>query len=66
MRAENHVSVLRLFAKRHGDLGQARTRTACRLHAIVAELVAGGIDQELVTSQVRALLDGLEPPPPPR
>ncbi len=60
VRAEDHVSVLRLLAKRHGDLGRARNRTACRLHAIVAELVAGGIDKELVTSQVRALIDGLE------
>ena len=50
VRAEDHVSVLRLLAKRHGDLGRARNRTACRLHAIVAELVAGGIDKELVTT----------------
>ena len=60
VRPEDHVSVLRLLAKRHRDLGRARNRTACRLHAIVAELVAGGIDKELVTSQVTALLDGLE------
>jgi transposase len=60
VRAEDHISVLRLLAKRHGDLGRARNRTACRLHAIVAELVAGGIDKELVTTQVRALIDGLE------
>ena len=60
VRAEDHVSVLRLLAKRHRDLGRARNRTACRLHAIIAELVAGGIDKELVTTQVRALIDGLE------
>ena len=60
VRAEDHVSVLRLLSKRHRDLGRARNRTACRLHAIVAELVAGGIDKELVTTQVRALIDGLE------
>ncbi len=53
------MSVLRLLAKRHGDLGRARNRTAYRLHAIVAELAAGGIDKELVTSQVRALIDDL-------
>jgi len=60
VRAEDEISVLRLLAKRHGDLGRARNRTACRLHAIVAELVAGGIDKELVATQVRALIDGLE------
>jgi transposase len=52
VRAEDHLSVLRLLAKRHRDLGRARNRVACRLHAIVAELVAGGIDKELVTAQV--------------
>ena len=60
VRAEDHISVLRLLAKRHRDLGRARNRVACRLHAIIAELVAGGIDKELVTAQVTALLEGLE------
>ena len=60
VRAEDHTIVLRLLAKRHRDLGRARNRTACRLHAVMAELVAGGIDKELVTSQVRALLEGLD------
>ena len=66
VRAEDHISVLRLLAKRHRDLGRARNRVACRLHAIVAELVAGGIDKELVTSQVTALIEASRPPPPPR
>ena len=60
VRAEDHVSVLRLLAKRHRDLGRARNRTACRLHATIAELVAEAIHKELVTAQVTALLDGFE------
>jgi transposase len=35
--------VLRLLAKRNTDLGRARNKTACRLHALLAELVPGGI-----------------------
>jgi hypothetical protein len=39
----DHASVLRLLAKRNKELGSARTRTACRLHALLVELVPGGI-----------------------
>ncbi len=39
----DHSGVLRLYAKRNSDLGRARNRTRCRLHALLAELVAGGI-----------------------
>ena len=61
VRVEDHASVLRLMAGRHTQLGWAYNKTACRLHALVAELVPGGIGQEVVVSQARALLDGLEP-----
>jgi transposase len=43
----DHSGVLRLSAKRNSDLGRARNWTACRLHALLAELVAGGIPQEI-------------------
>ena len=35
---DDHAGVLRLLAKRNQDLGRARNRTACRLHALLAEL----------------------------
>ncbi len=35
---DDHAGVLRLYAKRNQDLGRARNRTACRLHALLAEL----------------------------
>jgi transposase len=38
----DHASVLRLLAKRNKELGSARTRTVCRLHALLVELVPGG------------------------
>ena len=34
----DHGEVLRLLAKRNGDLGSHRTRVVCRLHALLAEL----------------------------
>jgi transposase len=31
--ADDHAAVLKVWAKRHRDLGRARTQVACRLHA---------------------------------
>jgi transposase len=43
----DHANVLRLLAKRHRELASARTRTVCRLHALLVELVPGGITKEI-------------------
>ena len=61
VRVEDHATVLRLLAGRHTQLGWAYNKTACRLHALVAELVPGGIGKELVVSQARLLLGEHQP-----
>jgi transposase len=61
VRAEDHVTVLRLLAKRHLDLGRGRNKVCCRLHAHVNELVAGGISKEIVVAQASELLAGIYP-----
>ncbi len=38
-----------------------RTKQCCRLHALVAELVPGGISKEVVATQARSLLEGIHP-----
>ena len=53
-------TVCRLLAKRHTDVARWRTKLCCRLHALVGELVPGGIDKELVVSQARSLLEGIQ------
>ena len=35
--------MLKIWAKRHRDLARARNQVACRLHAVLCELVPGGI-----------------------
>src|SRR5262249_8966967 len=60
----DHAVVLRLLAKRHRDLGRARNRSACRLHALLIELVAGGISKEITVNAAQALLDRVEPADP--
>jgi transposase len=49
------------LAKHHNDLGRWRNKLCCRLHALVAELLPGGIDKEVVVSQARSLLAEIEP-----
>ena len=56
----DHTTVCRLLAKHHNDLARWRDKLGCRLHALVGELVPGGINKEVVVNQARSLLDGLE------
>jgi transposase len=56
----DHVTILRLLAKRHHDLGSHRTQVVCRLHAALADLRAGGIAKELNASDVDRLVASLE------
>ena len=61
VRPADHVTVCRLLAKRHTDVARWRTKLWCRLHALVGELVPGGISKEVVAIQARSLLAGIEP-----
>jgi len=57
----DHVTVCRLLVKHHNDLARWRNKLCCRLHALVGELVPGGIDKEVVVNQARSLLESIEP-----
>jgi transposase len=59
VRRADHVTVCRLLAKHHTDVARWRTKQCCRLHALVNELVPGGINKEMVVNQARSLLDGV-------
>ena len=43
--AEDHAAVLKVWSKRHRDLARRRNQVACRLHAVLCELVPGGHPQ---------------------
>ena len=60
----DHAVVLRLLAKRHRDLGRARNRSACRLHALLIELVPGGISKEITANAAQQLLERITPADP--
>jgi transposase len=59
VRPADHVTVCRLLAKHHTDVARWRTKLCCRLHALVGELVPGGIDKEVVVTQARSRLDDI-------
>jgi transposase len=61
---DDYSGVLRLYAKRNTDLGRARNRTACRLHALLAELVPGGIPKEINAKSAARLLATVDPVSP--
>jgi transposase len=59
--AEDHAMVCRLLADRHQDLTGLRTQAVCRLHALLAALVAGGVQKRLSASDAAAVLRRIAP-----
>ena len=59
--ADDHVAILRMLADRHHDLTRLRTQAVCRLHAMLASLVPGGISGSLRTSKAATMLASVRP-----
>jgi transposase len=53
--------VLKIWAKRHHDLSRGRNQVACRLHAVLCELVPGGLDKEISAAAADQILAGAGP-----
>ena len=62
--AEDHPAVLKVWSKRHRDLARLRNQVACRLHAVLCDLVPGGISKEISAAQAARIL-GRSPRPAP-
>ena len=57
--AEDHSAVMKLWSKRHRDLSRQRNRVACRLHAVLCDLVPGGVHDEISAGKAGLLLAGV-------
>jgi len=55
--AEGHTVVLKIWARRHRDLARARNQVACRLHAVLCELVPGGVRKQITAGQAASVLE---------
>jgi transposase len=61
VRADDHAAVLKVWAKRHRDLGRARTQVVCRLHSVLCELAPGGVSKRISAAQAARVLDQVTP-----
>jgi transposase len=57
---ESHAAVMKIWARRHRDLSRTRNRIACRLHAVLCELVPGGFAKEISAVQAARVLENIE------
>ena len=61
-RTDDHAAVLKVWSKRRRDLAASRTQVVCRLHAVICELVPGGVPKKIIAAHAARLLDSVTPP----
>ena len=61
MTAEDYPAVLKVWSKRHRDLARLRNQVACRLHAVLCDLVPGGHPKEISAAQAARILEQATP-----
>jgi hypothetical protein len=59
--AEDHPAVLKVWSKRHRDLARLRNQVACRLHAVLCDLVPGGTSKQISAAQAARILGQITP-----
>src|SRR6266567_925231 len=59
--ADDHAAVLRVWSRRHRDLGRAKNQAAGRLRAVLCELVPGGVPEEITAAQATRILRSAQP-----
>jgi transposase len=59
--ADDYPAVLKVWSKRHRDLARTRNRVACRLHAVLCDLVPGGHPKEISAAHAARTLAQASP-----
>ena len=59
--ADGHAVVLKVRAKRHRDLSRTRNQVVCRLHAVLCELIPGGVPDEITAGHAARILEQVAP-----
>lgn len=63
--SEDDTAVMKMWARRHRDLGSAWTQTVCRLHAVLCDFVPGGFTRRISVPQAIQLLESIPTSSPP-
>jgi transposase len=61
VRPDDHAAVLKIWAKRYRDLSRARNQVVCRMHAVLCQLIPGGVSKRITAGQAARILEGAEP-----
>src|SRR5579859_3277283 len=59
--AEDYAVVLKIWGKRHRDLARSRNQAACRLHAVLCDLVPGGVRRKISAGRAARILEQVRP-----
>ena len=59
--ADGHAVVLKVRAKHHRDLSRTRNQVVCRLHAVLCELIPGGVPDEITAGQAAGIRGQVAP-----
>jgi transposase len=59
--ADDYPAVLKVWSKRHRDLARSRNQVACRLHAVICDLVPGGHQKEISAAHAARILAQVTP-----
>jgi transposase len=61
VRPDDHAAVLKLRARRHRDLSRTRNQVVCRLHAVLCDLIPGGVSKKIYAAHAAQILERLTP-----
>jgi transposase len=61
VRPDDHAAVLKIWAKRYRDLSRARNQVVCRMHAVLCQLIPGGVSKRITAGQAARILAAAEP-----
>jgi transposase len=57
VRPDDHAAVLKIWAKRHRDLSRTRNQIVCRLHAVLCDLIPGGVSKHISAALAARVLE---------
>jgi transposase len=61
VRPDDHATVLKMWAKRHRDLSRSRNQVVCRLHAVLCDLIPGGVSKQIRAAAAARVLEQVKP-----